>query len=220
MSRIVLGVTGSVAAVRTTAIVRQLLDLRHDVRVVATESALHFFDVEEFTRTFETGVRILYRDRDEWPTTGTFEVGASVPHIEFRNWADLLVIAPLDANTLAKCALGLCDNFLTCVFRAWDFRTKPVVLAPAMNTMMWEHPATRRHFAMMLDDHADGAVAGDWKVDDVDEVFAKFAPRILIVPPQVKRLACGDVGIGAMADVVTIAEVVRGVFVGSTTPES
>ena len=219
MSRIVLGVTGSVAAIRTPAIVRQLLDSRHDVRVVATESALHFFDAEEFARTFETGVRVLYRDRDEWPA-GTYQPGASVPHIEFRNWADLLVIAPLDANTLGKCALGLCDNFVTCLFRAWDFPAKTVVLAPAMNTMMWEHPATKRHFATLLADHADAAVAGDWTLDEVDVIFARLAPHIVIIPPQVKRLACGDVGIGAMAEVAKIAEIVRGVFADSTAPGS
>ena len=60
-------------------------------------------------------------------------------HIEFRKWADLLVVAPLDANTLAKFALGLSDNFLSCVFRAWDF-ARPVILAPAMNTLMWQSP--------------------------------------------------------------------------------
>ena len=65
--------------------------------------------------------------------------GDPVRHIEFRHWADLLVVAPLDANTLAKFAIGLCDNFLTCLFRAWDF-AKPVILAPAMNTLMWDHP--------------------------------------------------------------------------------
>ena len=50
-----------------------------------------------------------------------YDRGDPVLHIEFRNWADLLVVAPLDANTLAKLAIGLCDNFLTCLFRAWDF---------------------------------------------------------------------------------------------------
>src|SRR5262245_20486764 len=67
-----------------------------------------------------------------------------VLHIELRRWADLLVIAPLDANTLAKLAYGLSDNLLTCLYRAWD-RRRPIVLAPAMNTFMWENPLTDRH---------------------------------------------------------------------------
>ena len=63
-------------------------------------------------------------------------------HIEQRAWADLFLIAPLSANTLAKLSTGQCDNLLTCVARAWDF-TKPIVAAPAMNTHMWTHPITR-----------------------------------------------------------------------------
>jgi phosphopantothenoylcysteine decarboxylase len=221
MSRIVLGVTGSVAAIRTPAIVRAFLDQGHDVRVVATESSLHFFDVDEFARSFESSVRMLYRDRDEWPLTG-YKTGAAVPHIEFRNWADLLVVAPLDANTLGKFALGLCDNFLSCLFRAWDFAAKPVILSPAMNTKMWEHPATRRHLATLLGDHAETTPPGDWSLAEVDAVFASHAPRIVLIPPQVKTLACGEVGNGAMAEVVTIAQTVCDIFTESqpASPES
>jgi phosphopantothenoylcysteine decarboxylase len=208
MSRLVLGVTGSVAAIRTPAIVRELLDHGHEVRVVATEPALHFFDVSDFAREFESSARRLYRDRDEWPLTG-YQTGAAVPHIEFRNWADLLVVAPLDANTLGKFALGLCDNFLTCLFRAWDFAAKPVILAPAMNTKMWDHPATRRHLATLLGDHASTAIPPEWTLAEADALFARLAPRIVLVPPQVKTLACGEVGNGAMAEVVTIAHSVR-----------
>src|SRR4029079_16580877 len=102
--------------------------------------------------------------------------GAPVLHIELRRWADLLLVAPLDANTLAKFALGLADNCLTCVYRAWD-RPKPIVLAPAMNTLMWDDPATGRHLAQVKED---------------------MGPRVTIVPPQVKPLACDDIGIGAM----------------------
>ena len=67
-------------------------------------------------------------------------------HIELRKVAKLLVIAPLSANTMGKLANGLCDNLLTCVFRAWDFRSAEaagsVIVAPAMNTFMYEHPLT------------------------------------------------------------------------------
>ena len=127
----------------------------------------------------------------------------------FRDWADLLVVAPLDANTLAKFALGLCDNFLTCLFRAWDL-SKPVILAPAMNTRMWEKPATARHLGQLLLDHGNEACLPEgWNLETAPDHFARHTPNLILIPPQSKRLACGDVGMGAMAEVTTIAEVVR-----------
>jgi phosphopantothenoylcysteine decarboxylase len=131
-----------------------------------------------------------------------------VLHIEFRKWADLFLVAPLDANTLAKFAVGISDNFLTCVFRAWDF-DKPIILAPAMNTLMWDSPVTLRHLRQLLEDRAAAPVPSGWSLNDAAAVFARHAPEIVLVPPQAKRLACGDVGIGAMAEVTAIAEVVR-----------
>lgn len=96
-------------------------------------------------------------------------------------------MAPLSANTLAKLAAGLADNLLTCVARAWDFRAgKPVVIAPAMNTAMWEHPLTAAHLRLL------GDVLG-----------------ITIVPPTTRALACGDVGAGAMAAVGDVVDAVR-----------
>src|SRR4029077_5091902 len=97
---------------------------------------------------------LVILDEDEWPgqTEGRhWEREQPVLHIELRRWADLFVIAPLDANTLAKLANGLADNCLTCVWRAWD-ATRPVVLAPAMNTLMWQHPATVRHLRQLAVD--------------------------------------------------------------------
>ena len=91
---------------------------------------------------------------DEWPGT-RYHRGDEVMHIEFRKWADILIVAPLDANTLAKFAVGIADNFLSCIFRAWDF-AKPVILAPAMNTLMWDSPVTLRHLRQLLEDRAQG----------------------------------------------------------------
>jgi phosphopantothenoylcysteine decarboxylase len=137
-----------------------------------------------------------------------YQRGDVVQHIALRDWAELLVVAPLDANTLAKFALGLADNFLTCVFRAWDFQ-KPVILAPAMNTLMWHSPVTRRHLAQLLADRGDSVPSESWTLAEADAVFAHHVPEIVLLPPQSKRLACGDIGVGAMAEVVTIAEAVR-----------
>jgi len=206
MPRLLLGVTGSVAAIRPPALFAALRQQGHEVRVVATEPALHFFDPEDLGPRDPDGGP-LYRDRDEWPAT-SWKRDDPVLHIAFRDWADLMIVAPLDANTLGKFALGLCDNFLTCLFRAWNF-SKPVILAPAMNTLMWRNPVTSRHLRALLDDHGDGRHGADWTLDEADAAFARHAPNFVLVPPQSKRLACGDVGVGAMAEVAAIAEAVR-----------
>ncbi len=206
MSQIVLGVTGSVAAMRTPALWEALRTHGHQVRIVATEPSLYFFNPSVLGSTPAEAVS-LFRDADEWPEP-SYRRGDPVLHIELRKWADLLIIAPLDANTLAKFALGLADNLLTCLFRAWDFE-KPVILAPAMNTRMWQSPVTHRHLSQLLDDWGDGGQESDWSLDEADSLFARHAPNLILVPPQSKRLACGDVGIGGMAEVATIAETVR-----------
>jgi phosphopantothenoylcysteine decarboxylase len=212
MARLILGVTGSVAAIRTPALCGELRSAGHEVRIVATRPSLYFFDAALLTSERGDSAELttdapLFRDSDEWPGT-RYHRGDEVLHIEFRKWADVFIVAPLDANTLAKFAVGLSDNFLTCIFRAWDF-AKPVILAPAMNTMMWDSPVTVRHLQQLLEDRAGGPVPAGWTLGDAAAVFARNAPEIILVPPQAKRLACGDVGLGAMAEVTDIAEVVR-----------
>jgi phosphopantothenoylcysteine decarboxylase len=212
MARLILGVTGSVAAIRTPALYRALRGSGNDVRVVATGPALYFFDPSELGGAGGESVEVttdgpLFRDGDEWPGT-RYHRGDEVLHIEFRKWADMLIVAPLDANTLAKFALGISDNFLSCIFRAWDF-SKSVILAPAMNTLMWDSPVTIRHLRQLIDDRAIGPFPQQWALDDAPAVFARHAPGIILIPPQSKQLACGDIGFGAMAEVTQIAEVVR-----------
>lgn len=85
-------------------------------------------------------------DQDEWAAWSGR--GDPVLHIQLRDWAQIMVIAPLDANTMAKAAQGLCDNLLTCIVRAWDV-ARPLVFCPAMNTHMYKHPLTMRHTAML-----------------------------------------------------------------------
>jgi len=222
MARLILGVTGSVAAIRAPALFGALTAAGHDVRVVATRPALYFFDPAELRsggpvadrpgrpaapgiESFASGPLLV--DQDEWPGN-RYQRDDPVLHIELRKWADLLIVAPLDANTLAKFALGISDNLLTCLFRAWDF-SRPVILAPAMNTLMWESPVTLRHFRLLLEDRSSVPVPTGWSLDQAPAVFARVVPGIILVPPQAKRLACGDFGTGAMAEVFDIAEVVR-----------
>ena len=83
---------------------------------------------------------LWFRDADEW--AGWQQRSDPVLHVELRKLACLLLIVPLSANTMAKLANGLCDNLLTCVFRCWDISAESVIVAPAMNTYMYEHPIT------------------------------------------------------------------------------
>ena len=178
-------VTGSVAAIKLPNLIQSLLSLTTDdrfikVRVVATENSLHFFPYE----TIEKRVPV-YRDRDEW--SAWKEIGDDVLHIELRKWADIGLIAPLDANTCAKIANGMCDNLLTCIIRAWDI-SKPLYFAPAMNVHMWKHPVTS------------------------DNITKLMSFGYIEIAPISKRLACGDVGCGAMAEVDTIVDVIKQTF--------
>jgi phosphopantothenoylcysteine decarboxylase len=210
MANILLGVTGSVAAVKTPELVAALRTNGHAVKVVATDSALYFFDP---TRLDPSRVLrnpdVVIVDEDEWPGRSDgqrYHRGDAVRHVELRRWADLFMVAPLDANTLAKFVAGLCDNCLTCVWRAWD-PARPVVVAPAMNTFMWEHPLTRRHLRALAADNGAGHVPGH--LDDA-ATLAQINSRsktFRIVGPQVKELACGDVGTGGMADVADLVRV-------------
>ncbi|KAI7802506.1 phosphopantothenoylcysteine decarboxylase isoform X1 [Triplophysa rosa] len=177
--RVLLGLTGSVAALKAPLLVRQLLEFPEvDVRVVTTDHATHFYDISEVP------VR-AYTDKDEWEMwTKRCD---PVLHIELRRWADLFVIAPLDANTLGKIASGICDNLLTCVVRAWD-TNRPLLFCPAMNTAMWNHPITAQQVASL-------------------KSFGYIE-----IPCISKKLVCGDEGKGGMAEVSTIVDTVKQYF--------
>lgn len=215
MARILLGVTGSVAAVKAPELFDALQAAGHEVKVAPTKSAQAFFDPGRLATApgvtgdplTARGQSTVYLDEDEWPTDRLFSVGEPVLHIELRRWAELLLIAPLDANTLAKLALGLCDNLLTCVYRAWDLR-RPVVLAPAMNTHMWEHPATLRHLCRLMADFGGPEPFPHVDADSLTGAINSACERLRIVGPVSKRLACGDEGMGGMASVPDIVRTV------------
>ncbi len=191
--KILLGVTGSVATTLTEKMVVALQNQGHEVRVVMTFSALYFqkrpwwliarqvLQAKFGLGQMKIGGASLFTDFIEWPSF-RYRKNQDIPHIALRDWADAMVIAPLSANTLAKAANGICDNLLTCVLRAWD-RSKPLIIAPAMNTKMWEHPATVEHLEKL-----------------------KRWYDLRVVPPVARKLACGDVGVGAMADVADIVK--------------
>lgn len=134
---------------------------------------------------------------EEWK--GWNRLGDPVLHIDLRDWADVCVLAPLSAHTLAKLAHGLCDDTLSCVLRAWDYGHgtrpgKPLLLAPAMNTAMWQHPLTQTQLT---------TIQSFWNL--------KTNPKngIHIVDPQIKTLACGEVGTGALAPVQDILDSIQ-----------
>lgn len=216
MAKILLGVTGSVAAIRTPILFERLKADGHQVRVVATQAALYFFDPAALDPTRPVrNPEIVTLDEDEWPGRSSgqrWQRDEPVLHIELRRWADLFLSAPLDANTLAKLANGLCDNCLTCVWRAWD-PARPVLLAPAMNTLMWEHRLTVEHL-LAVAHHAGASAPPDSVASAVDPEAAvawinQQKSGLRIVPPMSKRLACGDVGVGAMAEVDVIIQSVE-----------
>jgi phosphopantothenoylcysteine decarboxylase len=208
MANILLGVTGSVAAIKTPLLYETLQSAGHAVKVVATRASLYFFDPAAIAR------EALVLDEDEWPGRDEgrrWQREDEVLHIQLRRWADVLLIAPLDANTLAKLANGLADNCLTCVWRAWE-PGRPVVLAPAMNTLMWQHPATGRHLRQIAAD-MEMAPPPDLSLAELIDWINDRAARLRIVAPESRQLACGDVGVGAMAALDNIVAVMQAIIV-------
>ncbi len=157
---LVIGVSGGIAAYKTAALVSRLVQAGAGVTVVMTRAATRLVG----PKTFEalTGRPV---------GTKTFGPGAH-PHIEIAQAADLLCIAPATANILAKAACGLADDLLSTLLLCF---AGPILLAPAMNSQMWEKPAVKRNVAQL---RADG---------------------FSIVDPEEGYLSCGTVGPGRMA---------------------
>jgi phosphopantothenoylcysteine synthetase/decarboxylase len=133
--KIILGVTGSIAAHKAADLASLLTKAGCDVRVVMTADARRFITPLPFkTLTRNPVVTDLYAEDEGWKPT----------HIELADAADLLLIAPATANVIAKLAHGLADDALTCIALALNPQAK-ILVAPAMNGKMWLHPATREN---------------------------------------------------------------------------
>ncbi|KAL9001222.1 MAG: hypothetical protein Q9169_000406 [Polycauliona sp. 2 TL-2023] len=177
------------------------------VRIVITKAAENFLAGQSDEQPTLQHLRSIsnvdgvFFDEDEWAEPWTR--GAGILHIELRRWSDLMVIAPLSANTLAKMTAGLADSLLLSVVRAWDTTgaiddaagaVKRIIVAPAMNTAMWLHPITKKQIKVLEEDWGADARSDGW---------------VEILKPIEKTLACGDAGSGAMrewTDVVSIIE--------------
>jgi len=166
-ARIVLGVTGSIAAHKAIEIASQLTKLGHQVDAVLTADAQRFVTPLPFrTLTRRPVVTDLYDVEEGWKPT----------HISLADDADLLLIAPATANTLAKLAHGIADDALGCIALALN-PAAALVLAPAMNGKMWQHPATLANVATLV---ARGA---------------------MVLGPDTGLLSCGYEGIGRLLEV-------------------
>ncbi|MDP9102311.1 MAG: bifunctional phosphopantothenoylcysteine decarboxylase/phosphopantothenate--cysteine ligase CoaBC [Actinomycetota bacterium] len=169
--RVVLGVAGGIAAYKAVELLRQLTESGHDVRVIPTASALRF--VGEPTWAALSGQPV---------TDSAWEDVHNVPHVRIGQQADLLVVAPATADLLAKAAHGLADDLLTNTLLT---ARCPVLMAPAMHTEMWEHPATRANVALLRD------------------------RGIVVLEPGEGRLTGADSGKGRLAEPAEIARICR-----------
>lgn len=179
--RIVLGVTGGIAAYKAAELVRLLGKQGADVQVAMTAGATHFVT----TTTFQalSGKPVF---ADQWDE----RMPNAMAHIDLSRQADLILIAPASADFLARIANGLADDLLATMVLA---RTCPLLVAPAMNLQMWENPATRRNVSRLAEDGVKiiGPASGEQACGEVgagrmlepeeivEEVLAFFAPKVL-----------------------------------------
>ena len=197
MARILLGVSGGIAAYKAVELVRLATKAGHSVRVIQTPASLHFVG----RATFEgvTGAPVLVEEFEADPARGAFPGDPppdhdAISHLELVARCDAFVVAPASANTIAKLAGGLADNLLTSAALA---NTAPLVVAPAMNNRMYEHPATQANLELLrsrgarIVEPATGSLAskGEWGVGRLAELrdilataeaaIAGYAPRSL-----------------------------------------
>ena len=162
--KVALGVSGGIAAYKAVEILRGLQRAGCDVRVAMTKRACEF--VQPLTFRAISGSHVIVDDYAP-------DNPDPIAHITFSQTVDLLVVAPATANIIAKFANGVADDFLTSTYLAC---TAPILIAPAMNTTMWQHPATQRNLEQL---RADG---------------------VHLVDPDAGEMACGTIGPGRLSE--------------------
>ena len=183
MKNILLGITGGIAAYKSASFARLLIKNGYDVRVIMTASAQAF--ITPLTLQALTGNPVHIDLLDE-----TAELGMG--HIELAKWADLLIIAPATANTIAKLAMGIADDLLTTVCLA---TAAPILVAPAMNQQMWQHPSVKLNLQTLTD--------YDYE----------------IIQPASGEQACGDIGEGRLPEPEQLLEYVQYFIARQITPQ-
>ena len=183
MKNILLGITGGIAAYKSASFARLLIKNGYDVRVMMTASAQAF--ITPLTLQALTGNPVHIDLLDE-----SAELGMG--HIELAKWADLLIIAPATANTIAKLAMGIADDLLTTVCLA---TTAPILVAPAMNQQMWQHPSVKLNLQTLTD--------YDYE----------------IIQPASGEQACGDIGEGRLPEPEQLLEYVQYFIARQITPQ-
>ncbi len=183
MKNILLGITGGIAAYKSASFARLLIKSGYDVRVIMTASAQAF--ITPLTLQALTGNPVHIDLLDE-----TAELGMG--HIELAKWADLLIIAPATANTIAKLAMGIADDLLTTVCLA---TAAPILVAPAMNQQMWQHPSVKLNLQTLTD--------YDYE----------------IIQPASGEQACGDIGEGRLPEPEQLLEYVQYFIAAQITPQ-
>ncbi len=173
--RIVLGISGSIAAYKSADLASQLVKIGHEVHVVMTRAATEFITPLTLQTLTRRPVLVTLEDEKQSWKPG---------HIELADQADLLLIAPATANVLGNFANGLAPDPLASIYLALP-RTTPVLIAPAMNGKMWLHPATQRNIARLKEDGchfidpAEGDLAcgyqGIGRLAPVEEILARVA---------------------------------------------
>ena len=174
---IILGVTAGVAIYKACSLLRMLQRQGYSIKVVMTPSATKLISPCLFESLSSDKVYVeMFQEAENY----------SIEHISLAKWADLVLVAPASANTIAKLATGVCDNLLTTLILALP-RTTPVAVAAAMNTNMWENPVTQKNI----------------------KTLGKLKNYKLILPVK-GCLACGDKGVGALASLEDIIKKVKG----------
>ncbi len=178
--RVLLGVSGGIAAYKSCELVRRLRELDAEVRVVMTEAATHFVSPTTFQALSGQSVRVSLWDA---------QAEAAMGHIELARWAERILIAPASADLLARLAHGMADDLLTTLCLA---SAAPLYLAPAMNQLMWAHPAVQANLAALRQRGAQ------------------------LLGPASGEQACGDVGSGRMLEPHELRDALLASFVPGT----
>ena len=173
--RVLLGITGGIAAYKTPDLVRRLREAGHEVRCILTSAGGRMVARDALIAVSGSAVH-----ESMWAGDG------SMPHIDLVRWCNALLVAPATADCLAHFALGLADDLLSTAFLALE-PDRSVLLAPAMNTVMWNKAIVQQHVSTLTETGA------------------------IIIAPRSGELACGEVGEGAMAEIPDIVAAVNGV---------